>query len=579
MGNRQRTVLVLHRRLITSEAGRLAGAGRVFSFTDRNTMASRRKAQPEEDGRLIETDVLVVGGGPSAAWAALSAAETGVRVVLVDKGYHGTSGATAPSNTGTWCVPPGEGRAASVEQRFKRTAGLADRRWMLRAADQAYENLLKLVEWGYPFPSEEDGSLYIANLRGPDYMRFMRQRVQKAGVTILDHHPILELLGGANHIGGAAGLVRRSGASFRVSAGAVVLATGGCAFFERILGGTGLTGDGSLFAAEAGASLSGMEFTGKYTLSPHGSSLNKGLPFRWATFYRENGEVLRNAHGDPVTNGIGGGERQVAEALLTGPVYAQLDLAEPAMQDWLRRGQPNCFQPYDRMGINPFEQRFRVELKYEGTVRGTGGIRIVSSDCGTGVAGLYVAGDAASRENVTGGISGGGAINASWAIASGWWAGHGAATHARRRQSRDAARLQPLGTTGLRGSGERNDVDLAATAQAVHDEIVPLDKSYWRTAATLESSRRTLDDIWSRLGQTGPATGIERLRAREVASVTANARWTVAAALLRTESRGVHRRRDFPGEDDAQASRITVSGLGKVTAVREILALETAREG
>ncbi|WP_234841871.1 FAD-dependent oxidoreductase [Sinorhizobium meliloti] len=191
-------------------------------------MASRRNEQPAEKGRLIETDVLVIGGGPSAAWAALSAAEAGARVVLADKGYHGTSGATAPSNTGTWCVPPGEGRAASVEQRFKRTAGLADRRWMLRSADRAYENLQKLVEWGYPFPSEEDGSLYVANLRGPDYMRFMRRHVHKAGVTILDHHPILELLGDDNHIGGAAGLVRRTGASFRVSAGAVVLATGGC---------------------------------------------------------------------------------------------------------------------------------------------------------------------------------------------------------------------------------------------------------------------------------------------------------------------------------------------------------------
>jgi succinate dehydrogenase/fumarate reductase flavoprotein subunit len=368
-------------------------------------MASRRNEQPAENGRLIETDVLVIGGGPSAAWAALSAAEAGARVVLADKGYHGTSGATAPSNTGTWCVPPGEGRAASVEQRFKRTAGLADRRWMLRSADRAYENLQKLVEWGYPFPSEEDGSLYVANLRGPDYMRFMRRRVHKAGVTILDHHPILELLGDDNHIGGAAGLVRRTGASFRVSAGAVVLATGGCAFFERILGGTGLTGDGYLFAVEAGASLSGMEFTGKYTLAPHGSSLNKGLPFRWATFYRENGEVLRDGRGEPVTNGIGGGERQVADAMLSGPVYARLDLAEPAMRDWLRRGQPNCFQPCDRMGIDPFEDLFRVELKYEGTVRGTGGIRLVTSDCATGIAGLYAAGDAASRENVTAGAA------------------------------------------------------------------------------------------------------------------------------------------------------------------------------
>ncbi|WP_411034821.1 FAD-dependent oxidoreductase [Shinella sp. BYT-45] len=542
-------------------------------------MASRRKEPPVEDGRLIETDVLVVGGGPAAAWAALSAAEAGARVVLADKGYHGTSGATAPSNTGTWCVPPGEGRAASVEQRFKRTAGLADRRWMLRAADRAYENLLKLVEWGYPFPSEEDGSLYIANLRGPDYMRFMRQRVQKAGVTILDHHPILELLGDENHVGGAAGLVRRNGASFRVAAGAVVLATGGCAFFERILGGTGLTGDGYLFAAEAGAALSGMEFTGKYTLTPYGSSLNKGLPFRWATFYREDGEVLRNACGEPVTNGIGGGERQVAEALLSGPVYARLDLAEPAMRDWLRRGQPNCFQPYDRMGIDPFEERFRVELKYEGTVRGTGGIRIVSADCGTGIAGLYAAGDAASRENVTGGISGGGAINASWAIASGWWAGHGAAQHARRRQDRNAGRLQPLGTAGLRGTGEGGDVDLAAAARTVHGEIAPLDRSYWRTAETLEASRRTLEDLWTALNRAKPAAGIGRLRSREVASVTASARWTVAAALLRTESRGVHRRRDFPTENEGQAGRIIVSGLDRVTAVREDLSLETAQEG
>ena len=543
-------------------------------------MASRRNERPAEDGRLIETDVLVVGGGPAAGWAALSAAEAGARVVLADKGYHGTSGATAPSNTGTWCVPPGEGRAASVEQRFKRTAGLADRRWMLRAADQAYENLQKLVEWGYPFPSEDDGSLYIANLRGPDYMRFLRQRVQKAGVTILDHHPILELLGDGDHVGGAAGLARRNGASFSVSAGAVVLATGGCAFFERILGGTGLTGDGYLFAAEAGASLSGMEFTGKYTLAPHGSSLNKGLPFRWATFYREDGAVLRDARGEPVTNGIGGGERQVAEALLSGPVYARLDLAEPAMQDWLRRGQPNCFQPYDRMGINPFEDLFRIELKYEGTVRGTGGIRLVSSDCATGIAGLYAAGDAASRENVTGGISGGGAINASWAIASGWWAGHGAALHARRRKNRDSARLRPLGTTGLRGgTEERGALDLAVAARTVHDEIVPLDKSYWRTAQTLEASSRTLEGVWNGLNEAKSATGIDRLRAREVASVTASARWTVAAALLRTESRGVHRRRDFPAEDGTQASRIVVSGLDRVAAVRENLALETAREG
>ncbi|MGC4025536.1 MAG: FAD-binding protein [Mesorhizobium sp.] len=540
-------------------------------------MASRRKEIAVAENRLLEADVLVVGGGPAAAWAALSAVEAGSRVILADKGFHGTSGATAPSNTGTWCVPPGEGRTISMEQRFKRTVGLADRRWMLRCADRAYENLQKLVEWGYPFPADDDGGLYIANLRGPDYMRFMRQRVKKAGVTILDHHPVLELLGSDGEVAGAAGIDRRTGAAFRVAAGAVVLATGGCAFFERILGGTGLTGDGYLFAAEAGAMLSGMEFTGKYTLAPHGSSLNKGLPFRWATFYRENGEILRDQQGEPVVNGIGGGERQVAQALLSGPVYARLNLAEPPLQEWLRKGQPNCFQPYERMGIDPFTELFRVDLKYEGTVRGTGGIRIVSSDCATGVMGLYAAGDAASRENVTGGVSGGGAINASWAIASGWWAGHGAANFARRRSQLPAGRMQPLGGVGLRGKVDGRTPDLAALATTVHDQIAPLGKSYWRTAVTLGASRAKLEDVWHRLANAATPEGTDRLRFREVAAVTASARWTIAAASLRTESRGVHRRSDFPHESEAQATRIIVGGLDRVSAVRETV-LEAAQE-
>ena len=44
----------------------------------------------------MTVDVLVLGGGPAGAWAAWSAASQGARVVLADKGYLGTSGATAP---------------------------------------------------------------------------------------------------------------------------------------------------------------------------------------------------------------------------------------------------------------------------------------------------------------------------------------------------------------------------------------------------------------------------------------------------------------------------------------------------
>jgi len=53
-----------------------------------------------------DADVLVLGGGPAGTWAAVSAAERGARVVLADKGFCGTSGATAAAGTGVWYVDP-----------------------------------------------------------------------------------------------------------------------------------------------------------------------------------------------------------------------------------------------------------------------------------------------------------------------------------------------------------------------------------------------------------------------------------------------------------------------------------------
>nr|WP_246679876.1 MULTISPECIES: FAD-binding protein [unclassified Mesorhizobium] len=515
------------------------------------------------DRLQLQTDVLVLGGGPSAAWAAVAAAESGAQVVLADKGYLGTSGATAPSNTGTWCVPPGDNRHAVVERRWQRTGELADQRWMLRCVDTAYRNLLRLSEWGYPFPSEDDGRLYIANLRGPDYMRFMRRRVLLAGVTVLDHHPALELLSDGDAVVGAAGIGRQAGQDWRVDANAVVLATGGCAFRERILGGTGLTGDGYLMAAEAGASLSGMEFTGKYTLAPFGSSLNKGLPFRWASFHREDGSPILGPAGEPLRNGIGDREDEVARALIGGPVYARLDQAEPALQGWLRQGQPNCFVPYDRAGVDPFTELFRITLRAEGTVRGTGGIDIVSDDCATGVPGLYVAGDAASREIMTGAVSGGGAVNSSWALASGWWAGKGASIHSKRRGGR-AFRdtVEPLGQAGLRpAASPRADIAAGEVIEAVRNEVTPLDKNFFRNGESLEKSRGRLESVWRDVRDHLRGEGVDRVRAREAASIAAAGRWSVAAALHRTESRGMHRRTDLQGKNPALAHRLVITGV------------------
>ncbi|WP_437878097.1 FAD-dependent oxidoreductase [Sorangium sp. So ce513] len=503
-------------------------------------------------------DVLVIGGGPAGAWAALGAAASGARsVVLVDKGYCGTSGATAPANTGAWYVTPeGNARERAIEARFARSGGLAHREWMARVLDVTWEQINQLAAWGYPFPLDDSGLQYRANLRGPDYMYFLRRQLRRAGVRILDHSPALELLVSDGVVAGAQGYSRQANAPWRARAGAVVLASGGCAFLSKALGCDVNTGDGYLMAAEVGAELSGMEFSAQYGISPAYASVTKGLPYFWATFTAASGEEI-DTRGNRML--------ALARALRRGPVYAVLDRAGPEVQRWLRDGQPNCFLPHDRLGIDPFKQRFRITLRAEGTVRGSGGIRVVDEACATSVPGLYAAGDAASRELIVGASSGGGSPNAAWAISSGTWAGHAAARFAERLGDRAAARpVRAAGTVGLRPGGTAGGLDAREIIALVQDEVLPLDKNLFRRGDRLEASLARLDGAFRDARAHLRAAGVDQIRAREAAALLATARYCYRSALARAESRGLHQRTDLPDTDPGQAHCLISGGLSSI---------------
>jgi succinate dehydrogenase/fumarate reductase flavoprotein subunit len=503
-----------------------------------------------------QSDVLVLGGGPAACWAALAARESGRSVIMVDKGYVGTSGATAPSNTGTWFANNPERRARLIEERQKVSEGLADVRQMHRVIDAATQHLNILAERGYPFPRDDEGKLYIANLRGPDYMRFMRTQVIRAGVKVLDHHPALELLVASDGVAGAAGYARQLDRSWEARAAAVIIATGGCAFGSRILGATGLTGDGYLMAAELGVTLSGMEFSNQYGIVPLHSSVNKGLPYGWANFYRADGSEID----------IPSGQRfaVLARESLEGPIFARFDRASGFLPDALRRGQPNCFLPFDRAAIDPFTDVFPISLRSEGTVRGTGGLKRADDDCSVGIPGLFAAGDSLDRQDLAGAATGGGGPNASWAIATGIWAGKGAASFAASLGARAIdRRTRPSGQAGLRPAKSAGSVDPKAAYALVRDEMLPVDRNFFRSPSKLARSIERLDAAWDDLRDHAHGTGYQALRLREAAGLLASSRWAYRAADVRAETRGMHRRLDATASDPAFARRITIGGVDR----------------
>ena len=504
-----------------------------------------------------DADVLVIGGGPAGAWAATSAAAFGARVVLVDKGYCGSSGATAPSGTGVWYVAPDAGkREAAMASREKMGGYLQDRRWMARVLDRTYESINLIAEWGYPFPTDEQGQSRRTSLQGPEYMLLMRRRVKESGVTILDHSPALELLvddDGA--VAGAAGVRRQKGDTWRVRAKAVVIATGGCAFLSKALGCNVLTGDGYLMGAEAGAELSGMEFSNAYAISAAFASVTKTLFYNWATFTYEDGSPIPGAKSQ-------GGRSVIAKVLLTQPVYAQLDKADEPSRPAMRSAQPNFFVPFDRANIDPFTQRFPVTLRLEGTVRGTGGLRIVDDTCATSVAGLYAAGDAASRELICGGFTGGGSHNAAWAMSSGFWSGAAAADYASQAPA-CVGSVRRVGGVALADGGGR-EIDAARLTRAVQAEVFPFERNYFRTGEGLGDSLTRLDASWRAARIAAPSAADTVVKAREAAAMLATARWMYRSALARTETRGMHKRYDHLQQDDAQHHYLTVAGLDEI---------------
>jgi succinate dehydrogenase/fumarate reductase flavoprotein subunit len=532
----------------------------------------------------LAADVLVIGGGPAGAWAALSAADEGASVVIAEKGYLGTSGPFGVgAGTGIYYIMPDdqEQRDTIVDARQPIAYGLSDPAWGYRVFDQSYANLDAIAKWGYEWPRTPDGTReFRGNLRGPTIMAFLRSVLLKHGVTILDHSPALELLTGDGTAAGARGVNKQTGQTWQVRSSSVVITTGGTAFLSGILGDKTHTGDGYLLAAELGAEFSGMEFTGQFHAAPSQTYLTRGA-FRSGvgTYYDNNGKPTREG-------------RQMVNAILeTGGAWDQLDRTDdPVAQDLIRKSHPIAFQYFERKGIDPFRERYPVSFVLEGTMRAGGGIAI-DDDLATSVPGLFAGGDCTSREKLTGGGPPGGGPASAWAFATGFFAGQSAARFAASYGGN--AETRKVTAAGRFGTEQvaRREAEPDEIIEVVRDEMLPLEKNYWRTGPGLTASLSRFESAWHGSVGGGGTTGLgwlvrasakltarDRLRTREAMSLLAASRWVYASALARTESRGLHRRSDFPDSSPQfEGQHLLTGGLDDVW-VRKIPHVNTLTE-
>jgi succinate dehydrogenase/fumarate reductase flavoprotein subunit len=229
-----------------------------------------------------KTDFLIVGGGAAGCMAAIRARERNpdIQVTLLEKAETSRSGAAgrgmdALNNV----VVPGIGTVDEYLEAIEIVAdGVLEPTISRVIARRSFGILQRLEAWGLDFPRGEDGG-YIVNrfhpkgrflveMRG-ELKKVLADRVRRAGVQVINRHPVLDLIKDNDRIAGAVALDLRSGRLQAHIAPAVLLAAGGAA---RIgLPNTGYlhgtfdcpwcNGEAQKLGYQAGARLTGFEYT------------------------------------------------------------------------------------------------------------------------------------------------------------------------------------------------------------------------------------------------------------------------------------------------------------------------------
>ena len=545
-----------------------------------------------------DADVVVVGSGAAGVSAALTAAASGLRVLIVTKDLIG--GATPLAQGGlAAAIGPGDSAASHVGDTLAAGAGLCEPDVVAELADAAPRVIDWLAGLGARLDTRElrlEGGHSHHRIvhsgddaSGAEVHRKLLAALHTSGIEILDRTVALDLVmenptarfvhteevkgsagmtvGAGRVVGLSAGVIGPDG---RLSAGvidapAVVIAAGGLGqAFATTSNPAGATGDGIAIAARAGAALRDLEFVQFHPTVLWLPGASGQCPLITEAL-RGAGAVLRDLDGTPLMAGhdprgdlaprdvVAARMAEVIAGGTAGHVWLDATGLDP---DVLEKGFPTVTAACRKHSIDPVTEYIPVA---PGAHYSCGGI-LADLDGRTSVPGLYAVGEAAST-----GVQGANRLasnSVTEAVIAGLRAGQdlaavlagaiGAVGYASdTKPIRSATPATPIGAVdGVADRAWTAGWGRGALAGAMSrwagvsrdreglGELLRVVGAGWETGGVGESPGSVRDED---LGVDLDLAAVEAANLRVVSGLIA------AGALRRAESRGCHRRRDAPG--------------------------------
>ena len=544
--------------------------------------------------RIVETDVLSIGGSGAGITAAIYASREGARVALVSKGKIGRSG-NAIMAGGGFGIDGESGRDVlhldyadptfSKDQLFdcivKESFYLSDQNMVKQYVDDGPIVVKDYLGW-----AERAGQKFFccppANwiASGLSFSKALVRGLKEAeNIEAFEDVMITEILTNDNHVCGAIGIDVYSGEAILFQTKSVVIGTGGYMPYSMNNTVTDMTGDGPAMAYRAGAHLTDMEFILSFPTAVVPKEMKGSIyPYVFEYNMRNLKYVIRDKNGNPlpmpeniIKLSRGGKLSKLVTSYYFGNAADQ-GLAGPNggfFYDFSGNTKEekdagfavfyNRFDNWHKHGFYKGENLAEVErMIYEdeplevgiGAEYCMGGIEI-NENMETSISGLYAAGEASS--GVFGACRvGDGLVEM---MCQGMRAGINSAKFSANESNIEINKDQ-LNSHLDKIYGIFDHVGGMEALELYNETINTCDNGFGliRTEEKLENALNRIEELkiaWENVTLKGKsrAYNLEWLGALQTENLLTCCEAGIRAAIMRKESRGCHMRKDYPQVD------------------------------